>query len=82
MRPNTTGSSSTSLQTWRCRTAPTNNSSSPPAVPNRYRRTLTRLQDRGAHRALVWLPQDAGGAISDSDTARFLDDVVANTLTE
>ena len=24
--------------------------------------------DRGAHRALVWLPQDAGGAISDSDT--------------
>ena len=24
-------------------------------------------------------PQDASGAISDSDTARFLDDVVANT---
>jgi probable F420-dependent oxidoreductase len=47
--------------------------------PDPDRRTLTRLRDRGAHRALVWLPQDAGGAISDSDTARFLDDVVANT---
>jgi len=45
--------------------------------PDPDRRTLTRLRDRGAHRALVWLPQDAGGAIS--DTARFLDDVVANT---
>jgi hypothetical protein len=32
--------------------------------------------------ALVWLRQDAGGAISDSDTARFLDDVMANTRTE
>jgi alkanesulfonate monooxygenase SsuD/methylene tetrahydromethanopterin reductase-like flavin-dependent oxidoreductase (luciferase family) len=29
--------------------------------------------------ALVWLPQDVSGAISDSDTARFLDEVVANT---
>jgi probable F420-dependent oxidoreductase len=47
--------------------------------PDPDRRTLARLRDRGAHRALVWLPQDAGGAISDSDTARFLDDVVANT---
>ena len=47
--------------------------------PDPDRRTLTRLRDRGAHRALVWLPQDPGGAISDSDTARFLDDVVANT---
>ncbi len=47
--------------------------------PDPDRRTLTRLRDCGAHRALVWLPQDAGGAISDSDTARFLDDVVANT---
>jgi hypothetical protein len=26
-----------------------------------------------------WLPQDAGGAISDSDTARLLDDLVADT---
>jgi NAD(P)-dependent dehydrogenase (short-subunit alcohol dehydrogenase family) len=49
-----------------------------PRVADR-RRTLTRLRDRGAHRALVWLPQDAGGAISDSDTARLLDDLVANT---
>jgi len=47
--------------------------------PDPDRRTLTRLRDRGAHRALMWLPQDAGGAISDSDTARFLDDAVANT---
>jgi probable F420-dependent oxidoreductase len=47
--------------------------------PDPDRRTLTRLRDRGAHRALLWLPQDAGGAISDSDTTRFLDDVVANT---
>ena len=47
--------------------------------PDPDRRTLTRLRDCGAYRALVWLPQDAGGAISDSDTARFLDDVVANT---
>ena len=37
--------------------------------PDPDRRTLTRLRDRGAHRALVWLPQDSGGAISDSDTA-------------
>jgi probable F420-dependent oxidoreductase len=43
------------------------------------RRTLTQLRDRGAHRALVWLPQDApGGGISDSDTERFLDNLVAN----
>jgi hypothetical protein len=27
----------------------------------------------------VWLPQDAAGAISVSDTERFLDDLVANT---
>ena len=47
--------------------------------PDPDHRTLARLRDRGAHRALVWLPQDAGGAISDSDTTRFLDDVVANT---
>ena len=47
--------------------------------PDPDRRTLARLRDRGAHRALVWLPQDAGGAISDSDTTRFLNDVVANT---
>lgn len=46
------------------------------ATPDRE--TLARLRDRGAHRALVWLPQDAGGAVSDSDTARFLDDLVAN----
>ena len=45
------------------------------------RRALARLRDRGAHRALVWLPQDAGGAISDSDTERFLDDVVAKPIT-
>jgi hypothetical protein len=36
--------------------------------PDPDRRTLARLRDRGAYRALVWLPQDAGGAISDSDT--------------
>ena len=43
------------------------------------RRTLTRLRDRGAHRVLVWLPQHGpGGGISDSDTQRFLDDLVAN----
>ena len=46
------------------------------AAPDRA--TLARLRDRGAHRALVWLPQDAGGAISDSDTQRFLDEVTAN----
>jgi hypothetical protein len=43
------------------------------------RGTLARLRDRGAHRVLVWLPQDAGGAVSASDTERFLDDLVANT---
>ena len=43
------------------------------------RGTLARLRDRGAHRALVWLPQDAGGAVSAGDTERFLDDLVANT---
>lgn len=43
-------------------------------------RTLTRLRDRGAHRVLVWLPQDsAGGAISDSSAERFLDELVGNT---
>jgi hypothetical protein len=36
--------------------------------PDPDRRALAPLRDRGAHRALVWLPQDAGGAISDSDT--------------
>ena len=40
--------------------------------------TLVRLRERGAHRALVWLPQDAGGAISDRDTERFLDGLIAN----
>ena len=40
-----------------CRTAPTNHWSSPPAVPTLTARTLTRLRDRGAHRALVWLPK-------------------------
>jgi probable F420-dependent oxidoreductase len=40
--------------------------------------TFTRLHDRGAHRALVWLPQDAAGTISDSDTERYLDDLVAH----
>jgi probable F420-dependent oxidoreductase len=39
--------------------------------------TLARLRDRGAHRALVWLPQDGGGAINESDTERFLDDLIA-----
>lgn len=39
--------------------------------------TLARLRERGAHRALVWLPQDAGGAISDGDTERFLDGLIA-----
>jgi hypothetical protein len=32
------------------------------------RATLTRLRDRGAHRALAWLPHDAAGAVSDSET--------------
>ncbi len=40
--------------------------------------TLARLRERGAHRALVWLPQDAGGAISDGDTERFLDGLIAS----
>ena len=40
------------------------------------RTTLTRLRDRGAHRALVWLPQDPAGTISDGDTERFLDSLV------
>jgi probable F420-dependent oxidoreductase len=43
------------------------------------RRTFTRLRERGAHRVLVWLPQhNPGGGISDSDTERFLDELVAN----
>jgi hypothetical protein len=46
------------------------------AAPDRG--TLARLRDRGAHRALVWLPQDTGGAISAGDTERFLDDLVAS----
>ena len=41
------------------------------------RATLARLRDRGAHRALVWLPQDPGGTIGDGDTERFLDHLVA-----
>jgi hypothetical protein len=41
--------------------------------PTPDRETLMRLRGRGANRALLWLPQDAGGAISDSDTERFLD---------
>ena len=45
--------------------------------PNPDHDTLHRLRDRGAHRALVWLPQDEIGGISDSDTERFLDDLVA-----
>jgi hypothetical protein len=43
--------------------------------PNPDRATLVRLRDRGAHRALLWLPQDPDGTISDSDTERFLDDL-------
>jgi probable F420-dependent oxidoreductase len=47
--------------------------------PDHDRRTLTRLRGRGAHRVLVWLPQhNPGGGICDSDTERFLDDLVAN----
>jgi probable F420-dependent oxidoreductase len=42
------------------------------------RETLARLRDRGAHRALVWLPQPGEGGISDSDSERFLDDLVAS----
>ena len=43
------------------------------------RGTLTQLRDLGAHRALVWRPQDApDGGISDSDTERFLDGLAAN----
>ena len=42
-------------------------------------RTLTRLRERGADRVLVWLPQNGpGGGISNSETERFLDDLVAN----
>jgi hypothetical protein len=33
----------------------------------------------GAHQALIWLAQDAGGAVSAGDTELFLDDLVANT---
>src|SRR3954447_2244235 len=47
------------------------------ATPDRE--TLTRLRDRGAHRALVWLPQDAGGGITHSDTGRFLDELQLHT---
>ena len=43
------------------------------------RGTLTRLRDRGAHRALVWLPQDASGAVGDGDAERFLDELHANS---
>jgi hypothetical protein len=44
--------------------------------PTPDRETLSTLRDRGAHRALVWLPQDTAGAIRDSDTEQFLDDHV------
>jgi probable F420-dependent oxidoreductase len=47
--------------------------------PTPDRATLARVRDRGAHRALVWLPQDAGGAVGDSDTERFLDELLANS---
>lgn len=50
--------------------------------PTPDRATLIRLRDRGAHRALVWLPQDTAGGISDSDTERFLDDLVATSVAE
>jgi len=50
--------------------------------PTPDRETLIRLRDRGAHRALVWLPQDTAGGISDSDTERFLDDLVATSVAE
>ena len=50
--------------------------------PTPDRETLIRLRDRGAHRALVWLPQDTAGGISYSDTERFLDDLVATSVTE
>jgi probable F420-dependent oxidoreductase len=50
--------------------------------PTPDRATLIRLRDRGAHRALVWLPQDTAGGISDSDTERFLDDLVAVSVAE
>ena len=46
--------------------------------PNPDRATLARLRERGAHRALVWLPQDPDGTIGDSDTERFLDDLTAS----
>jgi hypothetical protein len=44
--------------------------------PTPDRETLSTLRDRGAHRALVWLPQDTAGAIRDSDAEQFLDDHV------
>jgi probable F420-dependent oxidoreductase len=47
------------------------------AAPDRG--TLTRLRDRGAHRALVWLSQDASGAVGDGDSERFLDELHANS---
>ncbi len=50
--------------------------------PTPDRATLIRLRDRGANRALVWLPQDTAGGISYSDTERFLDDLVATSVTE
>ena len=50
--------------------------------PDPDRRTLTRLRDRGAHRALMWLPQDAGGAISDSDTHESSTTLWRTPLTE
>ncbi|MBI4940502.1 MAG: LLM class F420-dependent oxidoreductase [Actinobacteria bacterium] len=45
--------------------------------PSPDRETLSRLRDRGAHRALLRLPQHADGALSDGDAERFLDQVVA-----
>ena len=47
--------------------------------PDPDRETLSRLRDRGAHRALVWLRQNESGRITDSDTERFLDDLQRHT---
>lgn len=47
--------------------------------PDPRRETLSRLRDRGAHRALLWLPQDKTGGISDGDTEHFLDELQRHT---
>jgi probable F420-dependent oxidoreductase len=50
------------------------------AAPDRE--TLQRLRERGAHRVLVWLPQDGTvGGISEGDTERFLDALAASAPT-